>query len=56
MELELFDIVVYEYEDILIVHRIIGIEEPNEKYPDSRLFMLQGDANEYPDNMSVSYS
>ena len=56
MELELFDIVVYEYEDILIVHRIIGIEEPNEKHPDSRLFMLQGDANEYPDKMSVSYS
>ena len=56
MELELFDIVVYEYEDILIVHRIIGIEEPNEKHPDSRLFMLQGDANEYPDRMSVSYS
>lgn len=56
MDLKLFDIVVYEYEDILIVHRIVGIEEPNEKHPDSRLFMLQGDANEYPDKMSVSYS
>ena len=56
MDLKLFDIVVYEYEDILIVHRIVGIEEPNEKHPDTRLFMLQGDANEYPDKMSVSYS
>ena len=55
MDLELFDVVVYEYEGILIVHRIVGIEEPNEKHPDSRLFMLQGDANEYPDKMSVTY-
>ena len=41
MDLKLFDIVVYEYEGILIVHRIIGIEEPNEKHPDCRHFLLQ---------------
>lgn len=56
MDLEIFDIVVYELDDILIVHRIIGIEEPNEKHPDSRLFLLQGDANEVADKKTVTYS
>ncbi len=55
-ELELYDIVVYEYEDELIVHRIIEIEEPNEKHPDSRLFRLRGDANKYSDKDPVEYS
>ena len=29
-ELKLYDIVVYEVENTLIIHRIVGIEEPNE--------------------------
>ena len=56
MDLELFDVVVYEYEGILIVHRIVGIEEPNEKHPDKRYFLLQGDAVKNPDQFPVYYS
>ena len=55
MELELYDIVVYEVNDVLIVHRIIGIEEPNDFHPDCRHFVLQGDANEYADRSPVLY-
>ncbi len=54
-ELELYDIVVYEYEDILIIHRIIGIEEPNEKHPDCRHFLLRGDASKFSDEFPVLY-
>lgn len=56
MELELYDVVVYEYDGKLLIHRIIGIEEPNEKHPDQRYFLLQGDANVYPDRFPVLYS
>lgn len=55
MELELYDIVVYEVEDILIVHRIVGIEEPNANHPDCRYFMLQGDAVSSADRFPVKY-
>lgn len=55
-DLELYDVVVYEYEDELIIHRIIGIEEPNEKHPDCRHFLLRGDANKFNDEFPVLYS
>ena len=55
-ELELYDIVVYDYRGDLIVHRIIGIEEPNENHPDHRLFQLRGDAVKYSDDDAVEYS
>ena len=55
MELELYDIVVYEQNGYQIVHRIVGIEEPNEKHPDQRLFLLQGDAVSQPDAFPVLY-
>lgn len=55
MELELYDIVVYEVEDMLIVHRIVGIEEPNANHPDCRYFMLQGDAVGSADRFPVKY-
>ena len=56
-ELELYDIVVYEHkEGELLVHRIVGIEEPNEKHPDHRLFELRGDAVVFSDEYSVEYS
>jgi hypothetical protein len=55
MDLELYDIVVYEIDGILIVHRIVGIEEPNEKHPDCRYFLLQGDAVESADRFPVLY-
>ena len=56
MELELYDIVVYEVDGVLLVHRIVGIEEPNESHPDCRHFLLQGDAVESPDRFPVLYS
>ena len=54
--LELYDIVVYETDGMLIVHRIVEIEEPNELHPDCRYFKLQGDAVESPDRFPVYYS
>ncbi len=55
-ELELYDIVVYKLDDILVVHRIVGIEEANEKHPDGRRFVLQGDAVAVADSALISYS
>ncbi len=55
-ELKLYDIVVYEYDEMLIVHRIVGIEEPDEKHPNERYFLLQGDAVDAPDRFPVLYS
>lgn len=55
MDLQLYDIVVYETDDMLIVHRIIEIEEPNESHPNCRHFRLQGDAVDAPDRFPVLY-
>lgn len=55
-DLKLYDIVIYEFEDIAVIHRIIGIEEPNESHPDCRYFLLKGDANENNDRFPVLYS
>lgn len=54
-DLQLYDIVVYEMDDILVVHRIIEIEEPNAAHPNERYFRLQGDAVETPDRFPVRY-
>lgn len=54
-DLQLYDIVVYEVDGMMIVHRIIEIEEPNERHPDCRHFRLQGDAAEAPDRFPVLY-
>ena len=56
-DLQLYDIVVYEHiSGALLIHRIIGIEEPNENHPNERHFLLQGDAVHYPDSFPVRYS
>lgn len=55
-DLKLYDIVVYEVDDTLLIHRIVGIEEPNEKHPDERHFLLQGDLVERADKFPVRYS
>ena len=55
-DLELFDIVVYKMDDRYVVHRIVAIEEPNERHPDCRHFLLQGDAVVNPDPFPVLYS
>lgn len=54
-DLKLYDIVVYEVDEILVVHRIIEIEEPNESHPNERHFRLQGDAVDTPDRFPVRY-
>lgn len=54
--LELYDIVVYEMEDILVVHRIVEIEEPNTEHPNERWFRTQGDNVETADRFPVHYS
>ena len=54
-EIELYDIVAYERNGQLILHRIVGIEEPNEKHPDQRYFLLQGDAVHLKDKFPVLY-
>ena len=54
-DLELYDIVVYEVDDSLVVHRIVEIEEPNEKHPNERWFRLQGDFVQYQDKFPVKY-
>ena len=56
-ELKLYDIVVYSMDDdVKVVHRIVGIEEPNTQHPNERHFLLQGDAVERPDRFPVRYS
>lgn len=55
-DLKLYDIVVYEIQGYYIIHRIVGIEEPNEKHPNERWFLLQGDANKQADDFPVTYS
>ena len=55
-DLKLFDIVVYQQDDLMVVHRIVGIEEPNEKHPNDRYFLCQGDAVDTPDRFPVKYS
>ena len=54
-DLKLYDIVVYQVDDIQIVHRIVSIEEPNANHPNERWFRLQGDAVETPDRFPVRY-
>lgn len=55
-ELKLYDIVVYEMEDILVIHRIVEIEEPNAEHPNERWFRTQGDNVETADRFPVHYS
>lgn len=55
-ELKLYDVVVYKQDDIYVIHRIVGIEEPNENHPGVRHFLLQGDSVENPDKFPVLYS
>ena len=55
-DLKLYDVVVYEVDNVLLVHRIVGIEEPNANHPDERYFVLQGDLVERPDKFPVLYS
>ncbi len=56
-DLKQYDIVVYEVEPgVMLVHRIVNIEEPNASHPNERYFLLQGDNVAYPDKFPVKYS
>ncbi len=55
-DLRVNDVVVYETDGVLIIHRIVGIEAPNEQHPDETYFLLQGDANEVTDKFPVRYN
>ncbi len=55
-DLKVGDVIVYTTKDMLIIHRIVRIEEPNEKHPNERYFLLQGDANTSADQFPVLYS
>ena len=55
-DLKLYDIVVYKQDDRYIIHRIVGIEEPNNVHPNERHFLLQGDAVDRADTFPVLYS
>ena len=55
-DLQVYDIVVYETKGYFIIHRIVGIEEPNELHPNERWYVLRGDANERADEFPVTYS
>jgi len=54
-DLKQYDIVAYELDGKLVLHRIVNIEEPNEKHPNERYFLLQGDAVGYHDKFPVLY-
>lgn len=54
-ELELYDIVSYEIDGTPIIHRIVGIQPPNDSHSEY-YFLLQGDAIESPDRFPVYYS
>jgi signal peptidase len=54
-ELKLYDIVTYESNGKLVIHRIIEIEERNEYHPNCRYFKTQGDAIDTHDKFPVLY-
>ena len=55
-ELQLYDVVVYEKNGDLILHRIVKIEEPNGFHPNECWYMFQGDAVSNSDTDPVLYS
>lgn len=55
-DIKLYDVIIYEINGDLIVHRVVKIVEPNEHHPDGRLFYTRGDANEKNDVLPVEYS
>ncbi len=54
-DLQLYDIVVYERDDMQVIHRIVDIEEANAFHAET-YYRLQGDANRWPDEYPVYYS
>ena len=55
-DIELYDVIVYEIDDTLVVHRVIGIDPPSASHPNEYYFRFQGDAVASPDSLPVRYS
>lgn len=55
-DIKLYDIILYEVDGYLVIHRVVKIEEKNERHPNERWFTLQGDAVSQPDRFPVKYS
>lgn len=55
-DLKLYDVIFYEIDGKLVIHRIVKIEEPNEDHPNERYFILQGDAVGSADRSPVLYN
>ena len=53
-EIELYDIVAYEIDGIIVLHRVVRIDEPNGEHSE-RFFLTQGDAVSRPDAALVRY-
>ena len=53
-DIELYDIIVYERDGDLIIHRVVYIDEPDDS-SDSRLFYFRGDAVKDNDDTPVEY-
>lgn len=54
-DIELYDVIAYELDGVLIIHRVVLIVEPNENHPSERWFYTRGDANEQMDVLPVKY-
>ena len=54
-DLKLYDVVVYEIDHTLVIHRIVEIQEPNAEHPNERWYRFQGDYVERPDRDPVTY-
>ena len=55
-ELRLYDVIYYELDGDMVLHRIVKIEEPNKTHPNERWYTTQGDAVPSPDLAPVRYS
>lgn len=55
-DIELYDVIIYERDGNLIVHRVVYIAEPADGSSEGRLFYTRGDANKLNDSMPVEYS
>ena len=54
-DIKLYDIIAYERDGELVVHRVVYIEEANENHPDGRRFYTRGDAVKENDDRFVVY-
>ncbi len=55
-DIELYDVIVYEQDGNLIIHRVVFIVEPEDGSKYGRLFYTRGDALEINDSLPVEYS